>query len=76
MLSAISTYALEVGSARLFRAGRRCLHAHTKGLGDDLGRHFLKCEGALIRYPCAFVHLFTEFLSACTHTERIDAALE
>ena len=70
MLSAISTYALEAGSARLFRAGRRCLHARPKGLGDDLGRHFLKCEGALIRYPCAFDHFFTEFFLACTHAER------
>ena len=34
-----------------------------KGLGDDLGRHFLKREGALIRYPCALVHFFTDFFS-------------
>ena len=49
---------------------------HPKGLGDELGRHFLKREGALIDYPCVCI-MFTfslNFFSACTC--EIDAALE
>ena len=71
MRSAISSYALEAGSARLLPS-RSSMFTRTpeRTWRDDLGRHFLKREGALIRYPCAFVHFFTEFLSACTHAER------
>ena len=77
MRSAISSYALEAGSARL--PSRRCFTRTPEGFGGDLGRNFLKREGALIHYSCS---LFTEFISACTHAERnrhrsrIDAALE
>ena len=63
------SYALEAGSARLLLS-LRCLprdSAHPKGLGDELGRHFLKREGTLIDYPCACIimsriNFFTEVL--------------
>ena len=73
--SAISSYALEAGSARLLPS-RRCLHARPKGLGDDLGRHFLKREGALIHYPCACVHIFMGFFQPVPAPNEIDSALE
>ena len=46
------------------------VYMRLKGLGDDLGCHFLKREGALIHYPCACVHFFTEFFLACTRAKR------
>ena len=44
-----------------------------KGLGDDLGRRFLKREGALIHYPGACVHFSLQPVPA---PNEIDAALE
>ena len=64
--SAISSYALEAGSARLLPSCQ-CLHACPKG--------------ALIHYPCACILTFLLYFSARTHAERnrcrsrIDAAL-
>ena len=52
------------------------IHAPPKGLGNDLGRHFLKREGALIHYPCACVHFFTDFFEPAPAPNEIDAALE
>ena len=46
----------------------------TKGFGDDLGRNFLKREGALIHYPCACVHFF--LFQPVPAPNEIDAALE
>ena len=50
----------------------RAVDVYTHELGDDLGRHFLNREGALIHYSFACVH----FLSDRTRAERNDAALE
>ena len=71
-LSAILSYALEAGSVL---QSRRCLHTHArlKGLSNDLGRHFLKRDGAQIHYPCACVHFFTDPVHV---PNEIDAALE
>ena len=44
----------------------RAVDVNTHELGDDLGRHFLNREGALIHYSFACVH----FLSDRTRAER------
>ena len=52
-----------------FRAVDVHTRARPNGIDDDLGRHFLKREGALIHYPCACGH-FSLIFSACTRAER------
>ena len=51
---------------------RPSMFTRPKGLGDDLGRHFHKREGALIHYPCVVL----TFFQPVPAPKEIDAALE